>query len=86
MQFVYRLFNSESVLLYLSRGKQHKDNNTSKKEADMKEYKVIIAGTVDSTHTTREEAEKRLNEIKHSFLAIVHPIDCMFIKEVDKIK
>lgn len=48
----------------------------------MKEYRVIIAGTVNSKYNTKEEAEKRLNEIKNSFFAMVHPIDTMYIKEV----
>lgn len=45
-------------------------------------FKVMISGTVESTHETRESAEKRLNEIKNSIFAMVHPIDTMFIKEV----
>ena len=45
-------------------------------------YEVIIAGTVVATYTNRADAEQRLYEIKHSFYALVHPVDCMFIKEV----
>ena len=50
----------------------------------MKKYEVIIAGTVNATYNTTEEAEKRLYEIKNSFYALVHPVDCMFVREVEK--
>jgi hypothetical protein len=47
----------------------------------MMKYTVMVAGTKEGTYKTREEAEKRLNEVKNSFLAMVHPKDTMFIKE-----
>lgn len=50
----------------------------------MERYEVIVAGTTVNTYNTKKEAEERLNEIKNSFLAMVHPIDCMYIKEVKK--
>ncbi len=49
----------------------------------MTKYLVKVGGTVLATYNTREEAEKRLFEVKNSFLALVHPIDCMFIKAVE---
>ena len=49
----------------------------------MKEYKVMVAGTAVGTYKTREEAEVRLEEVRHSYLAMVHPRDVMFIKEVE---
>lgn len=49
----------------------------------MKKYNVMVAGTVMGTYNTREEAEVRLEEVRHSYLAIVHPRDVMFIKEVE---
>lgn len=48
----------------------------------MKKFEVVIAGTVINTYETREEAEDRLFEVKNSFLALVHPIDCFYIREV----
>lgn len=47
----------------------------------MKKYNVIVAGTVFGTYKTKEEAEKMLDEVKKSFLALIHPKDCMYIKE-----
>ena len=44
-------------------------------------YEVIIAGTVNATYENRKEAEQRLEELKNSFLAIVHPKDTFFIRE-----
>ena len=49
----------------------------------MTKYNVMVAGTVIGTYNNREEAEARLEEVKHSFLAMVHPRDTMFIKEVE---
>jgi hypothetical protein len=47
----------------------------------MKKYEVVVAGTVQARYSNREEAEQRLYELKHSFLALVHPVDCFFIRE-----
>ena len=44
-------------------------------------YEVIIAGTVNGVYNTKEAAEKRLDEIRHSFYAMVHPIDTIYIRE-----
>lgn len=44
-------------------------------------FKVIVAGTVVGTYNTRKEAEARLNEVRNSYLAMVHPTDTMFISE-----
>lgn len=44
-------------------------------------YEVLVAGTVIGTYNTIEEAEKRLNEAKHSFLAMVHPKEAFRIAE-----
>lgn len=49
----------------------------------MKKYNVMVAGTVVGTYKTREEAEERLDQVRHSYLAMVHPRDVMFIKEVE---
>ena len=46
----------------------------------MTKYEVVVAGTVIATYNTKEEANDRLNEVRHSFLAMVHPSDCIFIK------
>ena len=48
----------------------------------MKRYEVLVAGTVIGTYATREEAETRLYEAKHSFLAMVHPQDVFRIREI----
>ena len=45
-------------------------------------FQVIVSGTVIGEYATREGAEVRLEEVKHSFLALVHPRDTMYIKEV----
>lgn len=45
-------------------------------------YEVIVGGTVIGTYESKVDAEKRLYEAQHSFLAIVHPVDCFYIKEV----
>lgn len=50
----------------------------------MMEYRVIVSGYVYARCETREEAEKMLDEARHSYLAMVHPKDCFFIKEVEK--
>lgn len=46
-----------------------------------KEYEVIVAGTVLFTCKEKDEAEKKLSEIKNSFLAMVHPVDTFYIRE-----
>lgn len=45
-------------------------------------YEVIVAGTVIGIYNTYKEAEERLNEARHSFLAMVHPKDCFYVKEI----
>lgn len=50
----------------------------------MKEYRVIVSGCVYARCETREEAERKLDDARNSFLAMVHPRDCFFIKEVEK--
>lgn len=47
----------------------------------MTKYNVVVAGTVLGTYTDKAEAEQRLNEVRHSFLAMVHPWNCFYIKE-----
>ena len=44
-------------------------------------YEVLVAGTVFGVYATREEAEKVLDEVRHSFLAMVHPRDVFRIRE-----
>ena len=44
-------------------------------------YDVIIAGSIVGTHKTRKEAEKHLEQMKNSWLRMVHPIDVFRIKE-----
>jgi len=46
-----------------------------------KNFEVYVAGSLNGSFSTREEAEKRLNELKNSFLAMVHPKECFYIKE-----
>ena len=45
-------------------------------------YQVIVSGEVFATVKTKEEAEKLLHEACHSFLAMVHPQECFYIREV----
>ena len=47
----------------------------------MKRFEVYVAGSLIGTYETREEAEARLFEARHSFLAMVHPQDVFYIKE-----
>ena len=44
-------------------------------------FKVIVAGTVIGTYNNKADAEKRLNEARNSFLALVHPKDVFRIEE-----
>ena len=45
-------------------------------------YEVVVAGNVIGRYNSREEAENRLKEVKNSFLALVHPVDVFYIREV----
>lgn len=45
-------------------------------------YAVMVGGMMDSKYDTIEAAEARLEEVRHSFLALVHPQDTMFIKKI----
>ena len=47
----------------------------------MKKYEVVVAGTVIGCYENEAEAKARLEEVKNSFLAIVHPVDVFFIRE-----
>ena len=48
----------------------------------MTRFEVHVAAFVDSIYDNREEAEKRLNELRHSFYALVHVKESFYIKEV----
>jgi len=48
----------------------------------MKNFEVYVAGTLKGSFTTREEAEQLLTALRNSFLAMVHPRDVFYIKEV----
>ena len=45
-------------------------------------YEVIVSGVVLATVNTEAEAEARLYEARHSFLAMVHPQECFYIRKV----
>ena len=45
-------------------------------------YEVMVSGSVAGRYEDRASAEARLEEVRHSYLALVHPVDCMFIREV----
>lgn len=48
-------------------------------------YEVVVGGTVVATFEKLENAERELDRVKHSIYAMVHPVDCMFIrKKVEK--
>jgi len=48
-------------------------------------YEVVVSGSVVTIVKTKEDAERELERVKHSFYAMVHPIDCMYIrKKVEK--
>lgn len=46
----------------------------------MTKYEVVIAGTVIATFATKEEANAKLEEARHSIFAMVHPSNCMFVR------
>lgn len=50
----------------------------------MKKYVVMVSGVEIGWYEKKEDAEKHLFDAKHSFLALVHPIDCFYIKVVEK--
>ncbi len=56
--------------------------SNEREETNMKNFEVYVAGTLKGTFTTREEAEQFLNALRNSFLAMVHPRDVFYIKEV----
>ena len=43
-------------------------------------YKVMVGGVEIGRYSNKADAEKRLFEAQHSFLALVHPYDTFFIK------
>lgn len=45
-------------------------------------YEVCASGSHLGFYDNKEDAEKRLEEARNSFLALVHPWDCFYIKEV----
>lgn len=45
-------------------------------------YAVMVGGVVANKFATLAEAEAYLDEVRHSFLAMVHPRDTMFIREI----
>ena len=45
-------------------------------------YEVIVSGVVLITVDTKAEAEARLQEARNSFLALVHPQECFYIRKV----
>ena len=50
----------------------------------MKRFEVIVAGTIIAKCETREDAEQALALARRSFLAMAHPQDSFFIKEIEK--
>ena len=53
-----------------------------KEEGKEMMYVAIVAGTEIGRYNTREEAEARIKEAKNSFLALVHPADVFYVKEI----
>jgi hypothetical protein len=47
-------------------------------------YQAIVSGHVLGTYETKEEAEKEVTRAKNSYLALVHPVNCFFVKVIDK--
>ena len=48
----------------------------------MKErYEVVCCGRVITACNTKEEAEKALNEVRHSYLAMVHCKESFYIRK-----
>lgn len=49
----------------------------------MTKYEVIVAGTVIAKFDNKENAEIALDQARHSFLAMTHPWDTFYIKEIE---
>ena len=45
-------------------------------------FEAVVAGTVLGTYNTKAEAEARITEARASFLAMVHPRDAFYVREV----
>ena len=52
-----------------------------RKEIKNMKYDVIVAGSVINTFKTRVEAEKYLEQVRNSWLSLVHPQEVFRIKE-----
>ena len=52
------------------------------REVNTMKYEVIVAGKVVATYDNADDAYARLRELRHSYLAIVHPFDAMYVRKV----
>lgn len=60
-------------------------DTVKEREVMSMKYEVVVGGTVVATFEKLENAERELDRVKHSIYAMVHPVDCMFIrKKVEK--
>ena len=50
----------------------------------MNTYFVMVGGSVIARYSTLAEAEERLEQVKNSWYTMVHPMDTIFIKKVEK--
>jgi hypothetical protein len=55
----------------------------NEREVKVMRYAVMVGGVIANKFDTIEEAKAYLEEIRNSFLAMVHPQDTMFIKEIE---
>lgn len=44
-------------------------------------YQVIVAGSVMGEHKDRQDALRHLEQLKNSWLRMVHPINVFYIRE-----
>jgi hypothetical protein len=46
-------------------------------------FEVMVAGSVHSVYNNRVDAENMVNALRNSFLAMVHPSESFYIREVE---
>ena len=44
-------------------------------------YQVVVAGSVMGEHKDRQDALRHLEQLKNSWLRMVHPINVFYIRE-----
>lgn len=50
----------------------------------MTRYEIVVSGSVLQCFSNKADAEAALEKVKHSIFALVHPVDCIKLREVNK--